>query len=255
MDKIVYILEYISHAIDLELRLNDMHVAFVHNSNLSKGQLFLNCCIPYTGEQLLDYITKPSNEKKEFNDEAELLIGISAVTIDTEKQCILNYKKIVTLALKGEMICSGQKSFTANVPYGMDLGQQSINLTNSKNIVTDVLDFYKKWNTLTDQKKYDELLSMMALHDKNEEIWHYWNLTEEERAIREKDFIDILSSGYKMIMPKPEDSLKYYGNGKLVRFVHLDGTPAFVLRNDKDEEYPMNFYLHRPKSSVELQII
>lgn len=255
MEKIVYMLSYIMHEVDVEIRLNDMHVASSRSCQMGRGQSFLNSCIPFSGEQQLYFNASPLDGKEQIENDAHLLIDICYVCVDTETQSIQKYQNVLSINLTGKDIYSGYKYFKAEVPYNLNLGQQSLDISQLTDINGKIYNLYHKWNSLIDQKKYDEILSMLSLHDYNEITCHYWKLTDEEKKLREDDFIDILANGYKLVIPTPEDHIIFYGYGRLVRHVHPDGTPAFVLRNSAMEEYPMDIYLHLPKNSIELQII
>lgn len=243
------------HEVDVEIRLNDMHVASSRSCQLGRGQSFLNNCIPFSGEQQLTFNIISQEDKEQIEEESHLQMEIICVSVDTETQNIQKYQRVLSINLTGKDICSGNKYFKAEVPYNLDLGQQSLDISQYAGIRGKVYSLYFKWNTLIEQHRYDEILSMLSLHDYNEVTCHYWELTTEEKRMREDDFKDILDNGYKLVMPTPEDRLVFYGYGRLVRLVYPDGNPAFVLRNSDGEEYPMDLYMHLPKGSLELQII
>ena len=248
-------LSYNKHAVDLEIRLNDMHVVSSRSNQLGRGQSFLNNCIPFSGNQQLSFIVSQQDGEDQIDEDAYLQIDIIGVLVDTETQSIQKYSNILSISQQGKDVCSGCRYFKAEVPYSIDIGQNALDISHHVSIDTKVLIFYKKWNYLTDQNRYDEILSMLSLHDYNEVTCHYWNLTEEEKKLREDDFKDILANGYKLVMPTVEDRLIFYGYGRLVRQRHPDGSTAFVLRNSEGEEYPMDLYLYLPQNSTELQIL
>ena len=255
MRRTVYTLSYSSQNADIEVRLNDLYVGATREDGEERGQVYLNSCIACSGEQKLTWIVEQRDSDDESSKAAELNIDVARVCLETDNMNVVEYKTVFSTHLEGDDVIDGQSVFEADVQYCIDLGLESEELPQQNNIEEMVLDVYRKWNRLTDEGRYREVVMMLDKHDSNDMDCHYWTLTEEERRQRIEDFEDILSSGFRLVMPEEEDKLVYYGNGRLVRYVRPDGTGAFVLRNDDGDEYPMNIYMYRPIGRNGLEII
>lgn len=262
-NKIIYTLRWSIEGCLCEMRIDDLYVARTAGSSITA----INNLLSSSGKHLLScYLFRNIEDSGIINnpaykpitditsDDINIKLEISSITIDTEKGGFTEYKTVLNTSINKDNVQT-EFVFNAEIPYSIGIAVNAINIMGMKNTEMYVLGIYDRINRMLKVKDSTAILNLLELHERNLSISQYWEIDEEIRKERLRDFEDLLCSGCILQPPSTDDVLAYYGNGRLVRYIRPDGTPSLSLLGGNNDRYVLDWYFYLPAGSSEMSIL
>jgi hypothetical protein len=134
-------------------------------------------------------------------------------------------------------------------------------LRNNPNIKQEVLDFYKKIQTIIENNKSAEFVQLIANSSYENALSHAWQSRDwfEDAIKTAKEGAEVKQKFIFPLDPNMVD-LKFYGNGRVVTLVSKDlksygYSPLIAKAEFSNFPEAYTFYLYKPKGSNELEVI
>lgn len=251
-DKIVYMIQYQVQGCAYEIRVNDFYIDS-SLQGLGGGNVVINNYIPHTGQQFLSFQMLPLPGENKINENSNIDICITRTIVDTANMSVVTPEPIMILEREKEQY-SGIVEFYADIPYSIILCSNSKKISSDYNTVESLIGFYEELNILLKEKRGNELISLLEFHENNQIKSLYWDIDEDIRKQRNDDLWDLLTSECWLRMPGDDEICRLFGNGRAVRFVKPDGSPALTICT-KDDEYIMDWYFHIPEGKSKFCIL
>ena len=243
-----------------EMRVDDLFV----DRTSGNSSVAINRLLASSGTHTLScFIFKPdfNNGKTTHNPITNITnaninvhLEVCSLTLDTNKGEFIDSHTVLSTDINS----SKQKmvfDFSVELPYKLDLANNAQIIIARKNNESLVLDSYRRINKLFNSRDCNSILKLLKLHDENLFVSQYWELDDESRKERLDDFEELIQSGCRLLPPSDEDIIKYYGMGRLARFVRPDGTPSLTLLDASGDTSVLDWYFYLPVGKKEMMVL
>lgn len=246
-----------------EVFLDDIPVySFGVRSGMS-SEIPLNNYILKSGKHLLKIKLTPMFNNSKLNSDIDLSIDLGVGELSNNKN-ISEYNSLGKFQLSKEIKEKSLPFYEIILPFDAQViwDYQSIidnaqELTKSKKLLDDTV--HKFYNILQkkDSKKYYEIMNKSI---EIQSVTEYMSETEKKELI-----MDVGLSNLKKVLPLDEYEVKFYADGKLVRFIskkHDENGNQYLFKytvpplmeGKHDGEGAFNYLFYLPKDKTELEV-
>lgn len=246
-----YQLDFSALLCRFEIKVNDMEILTMNVDGQTSTDIPINAAIFGSGLQKIEVKGFPLDGTKNMHVEAYIRYKVIEQEVSTGKFIFVkDFEKHQTPTVKeGAPYIYHTSNFTAEVPYALEGWNNLHNIQDLKTEIRPVLiAAYQKIIQKAKEGNYKPLIDAIKVVETRNAKNMYLN--EQDTNDRIKSILDNVADGFKIKDLSKELVLSYAADGRLVRFIRLDGKGAFVLENYKTgEELVLDFWFCLPARS------
>lgn len=239
--------------VNYDILINDFSVfSFYGNSGGTNSEYPINTGILASGKQSLTVKVYPIKGADKILPSNSFSLVINkkkdAWIFDNQREIVLTMPTMI-VPESGLPYWEYKAEFDAVVPYNLQGWKNSSKLEDENNLQSRLMTAYNNLKTAIETKNNEEFIKLTKNKVDQEAISLYEKQEENANGFQAEK---------ETVLPFDHCTMKFYGNGKLVRLEAEDGQPCLrseLIIDGKKEIYYYPVFFHLPKDRNELEVI
>jgi uncharacterized protein (DUF302 family) len=241
---------------NFEIEINNVPLFTMNVKGKIGMEIPCNYLILESGEQQLEIIIQPCIGETELDKNLKFTAKVQLY--DVTKGFDFEYlQDDIKFAMSDEdktgAMSKHTMRFNAQVPYKMDVWQNSVDLNTVENLHEKLVSAYQKIVDMITQKHYDAFANSMQEREKRMAASMY--LSKEQSDERMNELIEDFKNGFEAIPLSGTETMHIYAEGKLAALKTEDDESALRFHNrETGEELTIDVLFHIKAGNTELTI-